>query len=157
MNRINFSGQTLTAGIGESITLRIHVTGQDGSYDIYDQTVAMENVFVCGGSTHPSINSSLLSQENGLTNFPAGDLNQSFSLTAGYGQYIYYAYPVRKGYSRQSLNNGVFGGMVLQGLFGTSGSQTANYTNSVGYVEPFYIYRSVNQNLGRVSVQVSSR
>lgn len=155
MDKIDFTSQTITAGIGESVTLRIHATGSDGSYDIYDHTVVVDNVFLWGGSTHTNMNSSLLS--TGLTTIPASDLSQSFSLTSGYGEYIYYAHPVRKGHSRQSLNNGGYGGMTLQGMYGITGSPTANYTNDVGYVESFYIYRSANQNLGRISVQVSSQ
>lgn len=155
MDRIVFTSQTITAGVGESLTIRIHSTGQDGSYDIYDYSVSVDNVFLWGGSTHESMGSSLLS--SGLTSIVATNLSQSFSLTASYGEYIFYAHPVRKGHSKQSLNNGGYGGMSLQGLFGVTGSQTANYTNDVGYAETFYVYRSINQNLGRVSVQVSSR
>jgi hypothetical protein len=151
MNRIDFTSQTLTAGIGESITMRIHVTGSNGSYDTYDQSFLMENVFLWGGSTHESMNSSLLSS---LTSQPSQHINESFALTSGYDQYIYYSYPSRKGQTRQSLNNAGYGGMCLQGLFGLTGSQTASYTNDVGYAETFFIYRSGNKNLGRVSVQV---
>lgn len=154
MDKIDFTSQTITAGIGESVTLRIHATGSDGSYDIYDHTVVVDNVFLWGGSTHENLTASTLSP--GLTAFPAANPYQSFSLTANYGQYIFYAYPSRNGYTRQSLNNSAYGGMVPQGMFGTSGSQTANYTNDFGYAELYYVYRSVNQNLGRTSVQVFS-
>lgn len=70
----------------------------------------------------------------------------SFSVTAGEGQYIYYCIPTRFGTA--SFKVGGFDG-------GFSLVATISFTNTSGYAENYYIYKSDNANLGATSVSVS--
>lgn len=70
----------------------------------------------------------------------------SFTETAGAGQYIFYCLPVRMGTC--TFKVGVFeGGFELV--------NTLSFTNASGYSENYYIYKSVNANLGETTVNVS--
>lgn len=146
INTLTFSGQTLTAGLGESVMLRVVVTGSVGSADSYDFSVKFENGFLYGGSTHESLDASSVSS---LGNFVTGDgLTQSFKVDLNYMEYVYFAHPVRKGQSLQSINSLVYGGMSLQGTEFVSGATSVSYLNPSGFAEDFYVYRSNRANLG---------
>ena len=71
---------------------------------------------------------------------------RTFTVTAGEGQYIWYAVPSRLGTC--SFNVGGFDG-------GFSLVDITSVTNSSGYSEEYYIYRSDNANLGDTTVKVS--
>ena len=142
MDTVTFSGQTLTAGIGESVTLRIVVTGQNGSYDIQDHVVTIGNEIRWGTSALQSLTSGDITT---LPNTVAkNDLNNLFTVGMSAGDYIYVSYPSRLGQSLQSINNAAYGGMALQGRFGIPGEPSLTYTNTNGYAEAFYVYRSEN-------------
>lgn len=146
LNSLTFSGQTLTAGVGESITLRVSITGFEGSNDYYDFSISFQNEFLYGGSTHENLTSTMISSlGNSIT---GDDLNQNFRVDLNYMEYIYCAHPVRKGQSIQSINNAVYGGMSLQGTEFIPGTTSVTYQNSNGFVEDFYVYRSNRANLG---------
>jgi len=86
----------------------------------------------------------LLSLNSNLDN----NRNYSFSDNAGPGEYIYYAYP--SSYGDASFTVGGFVG----GFSKLHGGATA-HTNSAGFTETYFIYRSDNANLGSTEVVVS--
>lgn len=142
MNQITFSNQTLTAGIGESVTLRIVVTGQNGSYDTQDHVVTIGNEIRWGTSALQSLTSGdIVTLSNTVAK---NDLNNLFTVGMSAGEYIYVTYPARLGQSLQSINNAAYGGMGLQSKLGIPGEPSLTYANANGYAEPFYVYRSEN-------------
>lgn len=81
----------------------------------------------------------------GMTKNLAGSRGKTFTVTANAGQYIYYCYPSRMG--KATFNVGGFdGGFTLLHTF--------SYTNSSGYAEEYYVYKSENANLGQTTVLV---
>jgi len=151
MTGINFTSQTLTGNIGEGITFRLVVTGADGSGDKYDYTVFMGNEFRWGATTGSSLTAGDLTTT--LTNSAVvTGPNIDFTLSTLINQYAYYAYPKSMGQTRQSINNASYGGMVLQGHDWTAdagGLSSFNHSNSLGYAEDFYVYRSDHLYIGR--------
>jgi hypothetical protein len=80
--------------------------------------------------------------------------NIDFTLSTLITQYAYYAYPKSMGQTRQSINNASYGGMVLQGYgwaMDHGGLSAVSHTNSLGYSEDFYVYRSDHLHIGRNS------
>lgn len=69
----------------------------------------------------------------------------SFSVNAGIGQYIYYCVPKRFGTCTFTVG-GFTGGFTLV--------DTISFTNSSGYTEDYYVYRSDNASLGETAVTV---
>jgi hypothetical protein len=149
MTGIDFSTQTITAGIGDSVTIRIVVTGS-GSYssDSYDYEVVFGNELRWGATTGSSLSGSEI--QTVLNNSTVKeDATHNFSLNTNYGEYLYFSYPVRLGNTIHSINNAAYGGMSLQGTCGVVGNSTVITTNSNGFSEPFYVYRS-NNGLGEL-------
>ena len=155
MNTLTFSSQTLTAGVGETITLRLVVTGSS-SGDAYDFSVGMGNTIRWGGSTHASLTGSqlgtALANELLVVNKSSG-LPHSIDINIGYNQYIFYALPTRLGGVKQSINNAAYGGSYLQGDLDLPGDASVTHANTAGFSESFYVYRSKNPNLGLVEVR----
>jgi hypothetical protein len=71
---------------------------------------------------------------------------RTFSVTAGLGEYIYYSYPSRLGVATFTVG-GFAGGFSL--------ISTESHTNSAGYTENYYVYRSEQTGLGFTTVTVS--
>lgn len=71
---------------------------------------------------------------------------KTFSGTAGVGQYFWYACPESYGTPKFTVG-GFDGGFELQ--------SSNDYRNVYGYVEKYRVWRSVNDNLGSVTVVVS--
>lgn len=67
----------------------------------------------------------------------------SFSVTAGSGEYLVWASPTRLG--TVTFTVGGFEG-------GFNGPETVSITNSSGFAENYYVYASVNSNLGTVNI-----
>lgn len=152
MTGINFSAShTLTGAIGQAITLRLVVTGQDGSTDKQDYTVFMGNEFRWGATTGSSLTAGELLGTLINMEVVTGP-NIDFYLTTKINEYAYYSYPKSMGQSRQSINNASYGGMVLQGhdwAADAGGMSAFNYPNTLGYAEDFYVYRSDHLYIGR--------
>lgn len=72
--------------------------------------------------------------------------SNSFSISPGSSQYIIYSYPTRLGLATFSSNG-------FQGGF--NDPETISITNANGFTENYYVYSSVNSNLGTTSVVVS--
>ena len=60
------------------------------------------------------------------------------------GEYIWYAYPTRYGASTFKMN----------GLPADFNVYTFSFTNSRGYTEEYYLYRSIEPSLGSIEIQV---
>lgn len=86
-----------------------------------------------------------------VLSFGSNDLSNSipnvFTVTAGAGQYIVYAYPSRLGTATFSV--GGFSG-------GFNPSSTVSVTNASGFTENYFVYSSVNPNLGNTTVTVTT-
>lgn len=82
----------------------------------------------------------------GLTKVLTSTRARTITVTANEGQYIYYAVPAR-------LGKCTFVVGVLEGGFNLI--DTVQFTNALGYTEPYYVYRSTNENLGVTTVNIS--
>lgn len=102
------------------------------------------NKIYWGASTIPNVyNSSFIL---GLSSTLANSVAKTVNITTGNNQYMYYCVPTRLG--KCAFKVGGFDG-------GFEEPQTISFTNTNGYTENYYIYRSTNSNLGTQSVVVS--
>jgi hypothetical protein len=150
MDSIAFTTQTLTAGIGNSVTLRLVMTGSSNSAS-HDIEIFMGNSIRWGVSSLQSLTAGNMRTQltqSMVSSQAANALPHTIGVTAMYGEYVYYAYPARFGEVKQSINNGAYGGMYLQGNFGIPGEVSVMYSNELEYMESFYITRSRNPHLG---------
>jgi hypothetical protein len=155
-NTIVFDSQTITAGIGESVTLRIVVTGSGSppTSDTYDYQISFENEMLWGLTALSNI-----STQNPFDVLPNSKIidgiNEEFAIGLSNDTYLFVAYPVRHGKANFSINNAAFGGIALQGYFGIPGGQTAQATNDGGFAEPYYVYRTENMLGDRFIVKLA--
>ena len=141
-NEIVFDSQTITAGIGESVTIRIVVTGAGSppTSDSYDYEIRFENEMLWGLTALSSISTNPFDV---LSNSRLIDgIDEEFAIGLSNDTYLYVAYPVRHGQANISINNAAFGGFGLQGYFGIPGGPTAQATNDGDFSEPYYVYRT---------------
>jgi hypothetical protein len=125
-------------------TWRLVATDERGKTSEKTTSIAFYNGVYCGAATAPAAYDSAFIL--GLTKELRADKKPSFTVTAGEGQYIFYCLPVRMGTC--TFKVGVFeGGFELV--------NTLSFTNASGYSENYYIYKSVNANLGQTTVIVS--
>ena len=75
------------------------------------------------------------------------DSRKTFTITPNCpdGSYIWYAYPAKWGISTFKMN----------GLPADFNVQVIEFTNSSGYKENYYLYRSIEHSLGSIEVQIS--
>jgi hypothetical protein len=151
MDSITFSAQTITAGIGDTVTLRLVVTGSASVGDTHEFTVAIGNEVRWGKSTLSSLNGeeiqSILTNAL-LTSEVSASLPHTVNISTQYDEYMYYAFPTRFGSIKQSINNSPYGGMYLQGQLDIPGDASVTSSNTLGFTESFYVTRSRNPNLG---------
>ena len=112
--------------------------------DTKSVTVAFYNKRFWGVSTKAE--SFTEADVEGLTNEISNSKGRTFSVTPGADQYIVYAYPKR-------LGTVVFTVGGFEGGF--EAPETVSVTNSAGYTEDYYVYRSTNANLGATTVVAS--
>lgn len=119
-------------------------TGENGETDTKTAAISFLNGVYYGEAAEPAeYNSEFIL---GLAKTLRSTYISSFSADAGEGQYIYYCLPARMG-ARSFKVGGFDGGFSLV--------STIDFTNSNGYTESYYIYRSDNAALGSTSVTVS--
>ena len=140
---IQFTTQTLTGNPGDTITLRIVVTGPGNSpaTDIYDYNIVIGNEIRWGGSNYSNLSGTGIQQEL-ESSIVSNSLSHIFTKSLTSGNYLFVAYPTRLGEARIAINNAAYGGTKLQGYGGIPGNSIVNSTNVNGYLEPFYVYRS---------------
>ena len=142
----NLSGLSVGWDTGTKWTLK--ATDERGVVSTATTSIVFHNGVYWGGASEPDTYDSafILDLENSGGKV-LGSPVRTFSATAGEGEYIYYAYPARY----KALNfwvNGFKGGFTLV--------KTLSFTNSHGYSESYYIYRSDNPNLGAQSITTTS-
>ena len=86
-----------------------------------------------------------LSNVTSLQSVVSNNKNRVFTVTAGAGQYIIYAYPKRLGLSEF---------WVEQFEGGFDPPVEMSLTNTHGYTEAYYVYKSEQPNLGETEVEV---
>lgn len=84
---------------------------------------------------------------NGLTKQLASSAATSFTVTAGAGQYIFFAIPAAWGKPRFFVGG-------FEGGFDTF--KTFDHTNAQGYTTSYTVYKSSNANLGATTVEVKA-
>lgn len=82
-----------------------------------------------------------------LTSELSNSVSKTFSVTAGSSEYILWASPTRLGTVNFTVG-GFSGGFMPP--------ETVSVTNASGYTENYYVYRSVNSNLGATTVVVAA-
>lgn len=106
-------------------------------------TLQFLNKIYYGKAIYPgAINSAFLIS---LTKELKSDRIKSFVVSTGVNEYIWFCIPTA--YNAASfISNGFSGGFQLEA--------TISHTNESGHTEDYYVYRSVNTNLGSTSVEV---
>lgn len=155
---IQFTTQTLTGNVGETITLRIVVTGPGNapSTDTYDYNIVVGNEIRWGGSNYQSLGGTGIQQELQNSRI-SNSLNHVFTESLTSGDYLFIAYPTRLGEARIAINNAAYGGTKLQGYGGIPGNSIVNSTNTNGYSESFYVYRSEHPLGLRLEVKIAEQ
>lgn len=125
---------------------KITVTATDarGAEGARSAAIALYNGVYCGAAAAPETVDSAFVQ--GLNKSLQGARGRTFTVTAGAGQYIWYACPAR--YGTPGFSVGGFDG-------GFSPAATLEYTNPSGYTESYQVWRSDNAGLGATTVTVS--
>lgn len=97
-----------------------------------------------GASTLPSsVNDTFL---RGLSNVLSNSRSRKITVNSTASTYIWYCYPARYGNATFKVG-GFDGGFELY--------NTINHTNSSGYSESYYVYKSDNSSLGNTVVEIS--
>lgn len=134
------TGLSLTSDKSYSMT----VTDERNATATKTTSITFTNGIYYGSAAEPTtIDSTFIL---GLTKKLQSSKATTFTTNCGTGQYIYYAIP--KSYGNASFNVGGFDG-------GFMAAETVSFTNSKGYTEDYYIYRSTNSSLGSTTVKVS--
>jgi len=133
------------ASKNSSVTFTLGATGSDGSFATSTDSITFRNNNYYGVSSNAGLTGPDLSS---LSSNLDNNRSYSFSVNAGAGEYIYYAYP--SSYGDASFTVGGFAG----GFSKLHGGATA-HTNSAGFSETYFIYRSDNASLGSTEVVVS--
>ena len=80
-----------------------------------------------------------------LTKIVTKSRQNTFNVSCGDGQYVYFAIPTRFG--KPTFSVGGFSGGFIK-------VSTLDFTNKFGYTEPYDILKSENSNLGNIAVVV---
>lgn len=139
--------RSVAAAVSPAITSdsTYEITAGDGTnVETREHTVLFQNKAYWGARTSATINSAFILSlaNNTLTN----NKSRTINVNAGSSQYIYYAYP-------KSLGTAIFSVGGFEGGF--EAPVEVSFTNSQGFTEDYYVYRSTNANLGNTTVIVS--
>lgn len=121
----------------------VTLTANDGVGPAVTKSVSISFLksFLYGVAPQGTVNSAFL---NTLTKSLQSARQKTVTLNLTSGQYGWIAYPVTYGSGTFKLN-GFSGGM--------NSPLTVSYTNSYGYTENYYVFRSENANLGVTEFQ----
>ena len=120
------------------------LTVSDGKTTVSAATkVAFMNGVYYGAAAEAEITSDFIKK---LTRSLQATKAKTTTITAGAGQYIWYAIPSR--YGTPSFNVGGFDG-------GFSKVRTIDFTNASGYTESYDVWRSDNSGLGTTTVKIA--
>lgn len=152
LNETNVSSDKLvqSGNIVQSGTWTTNITHTMAATDERDTSVSrsvtlsfMNNVYYGVADLNNSPNSSFIT---GLTSEMRSSKKPSITINAGANKYVYYAQPTRLGTC--SFAVGGFSG-------GFESPSTVSVTNSAGYTENYYVYRSTNHSLGSTTITIS--
>ena len=135
-----YTGQNITSD--KTFTIKVKDV-KTTSYIISQTTINFYNKLFYGVSSSTTINNDFVL---GLTNKSTNSRYGTYSVNAGTGEYIYFAFP-------SAFGTPIFKVGGLEGGF--SLFKTLEVTFSNGYKQEFNIYKSTNTNLGNTSVEVS--
>ena len=120
------------------------LTVSDGKTTVSATTkVAFMNGVYYGAAAETEITSDFIKK---LTRSLQTTKAKTATITAGTGQYIWYAIPSR--YGTPAFNVGGFDG-------GFSKARTIDFTNASGYTESYDVWRSDNSGLGATTVKIA--
>lgn len=123
----------------------LYVTDERGATDSASTTISFQNGVYYGAGANPeTLDSAFILALSSKTLSSAK--GRKIDVQAGDGQHIWYALPKRLG-TCTFVVGGFEGGFDLVA--------TIDFTNSKGYTEQYYIYRSVQTGLGATKVVVS--
>lgn len=145
INGESVSGTSYTMNnVTSARTFTLVVADADGNTDTASVYVDFLNAIVYGSSGDAVPTSATLSALG--TKVVSEEISRTISVSTGNGNYIYYAYPRRLGTVR-FFTYGMFEG-------GFKDPQTVTFTNSAGYAEEYYVYRSANKLTGNTEIQI---
>lgn len=125
-------------------TWKLIATDERGAKSEKTTTISFCNgVYYGVGAAQDAYDSAFV---RGLTKNLRSNKLTSVTVTAGAGEYIFYCLPKRMGTCTFKVG-GFEGGFELVA--------TMSFTNASGYTEEYYIYKSVNANLGKTTVSIS--
>lgn len=145
-------GVTYPSGTDGTVTFTIYATGDDGSTDTATCSLTFPN-YAYYGTTPTSIDGSNMSSESGMSSVLVKgselDSGYTISVNSDVGEYVWFCYPTVHGLidtvvdtvSQQNKTD-------IFPLYGT-----VSHTNSNGYTENFYIYRSSQTGQGAESLK----
>lgn len=125
-------------------TWKLVATDERGAKSEKTTTISFCNGIYSGAKAAPASYDSTFVR--GLAKSLQNSKLTSVTVTAGAGEYIFYCLPKRMGTCTFKVG-GFEGGFELV--------DTIPFTNISGYTEDYYIYKSVNANLGNTTVNVS--
>ena len=138
-------GVTYPSGTDQTVTFTVRATGDNGSSTTRTCTITFPNYTYWGesstdidGSNMSSLRSSVLRTGSQL------DSGYQISVTTGIGEYVWFAYPKRHGLIESVVDT--LSGQDKTDIFPLF--STVSHTNSNGYEEEYYIYRSSQVNQG---------
>ncbi len=130
--------------ITEDKTWKLTATDERGAVATKTATLSFLNGVYYGAAASPvAIDSAFILA---LTKTLTSTRKRTITVDAGKGEHIWYALPVRLG--KCTFKVGGF-----EGGFDLVNEQ--DFTNAMGYTEPYYIYRSGQPGLGSTTVEVS--
>jgi hypothetical protein len=151
----NFSGESgisypngfLPNGI-TTATISLSVTASDGSNKTSNFNIQFKQNNYYGVTSSSSVDGEDLDL---FTGYLDNNFVTNFTVSAGAGQFIYFAHPTRYG------DDAVFQfGTNVVDFERVDGGNGSTHTNANGYVEKYYIYKSNQSNLGSgVNITVS--
>ena len=126
-------------------TFSMSATDERGATDSASTTVSFQNgVYYGAGAVPATMDSAFVLALSGKT--LSSTKGRTIDVTAADGEYIWYALPKRLGTCKFTVG-GFEGGFDLV--------ETIDFTNSKGYTELYYIYRSGQTGLGATKVVIS--
>ena len=138
INNTPVEGNTATySNVTDSTTYTLSVSDGETN-DVQSASVVFANRIYYGVAVN-------LSAVNTLNSVVSDEIERRFTVTAGAGEYIIYAFPARLGSAQFFVDN-------WEGGFDAPVEQTI--TNSSGYSETYKVYKSTNANLGTTTVDV---
>jgi len=137
------------ASKNSSVTFTLGATGSDGSFVTSTDSITFRNNNYKGVSSNSGLTGGGLST---LTGFLDNNRQSSFTLNSSAGEFYYYAYPSSYGEADGDTDFNVGG---FDGGFSLLHGGATAHTNSEGFTETYYIYKSNQAGVGEKVIVVS--